>query len=274
MPNRPSLDAPIRIRAAAGSIRVEAASLFLNGDAVHVENFIKRLFQLPAVELIVVDRIRQVVSIDFDPDVLSVSEALHSFADALQRQPHASTLDHLLRTSCRNVKRVERRTGSVDASFLVDYEPIDSRFPLTHRETGMYHEGARRLAYVACAGGCFIMSVVGILTPFVPTMPFVLATGYFLANSSPTLHDLFLRSPLFGEMLCDWEERGGWRRATKLKLFALMAFVWGVTLMIVGFSWPLVITMGLISSISVVMILRVPTISDYGPPLKMIVAVA
>lgn len=42
----------------------------------------------------------------------------------------------------------------------------------------------------------------------------------------------------------------------------LMALVWGITLAIAGFSWPLVIVMGLMSSISIVTILRMPTISD------------
>jgi len=106
------------------------------------------------------------------------------------------------------------------------------------------------------------MSIVGILTPFVPTMPFVLATGYFLANSSETMHKLFRRSPLFGEMLADWEELGGWRMRTKLKLFALMVLVWVVTLALTGFSLPFFLTIVALSSISIVVILRVPTVAS------------
>ena len=263
-------DSPIWIRAVAGRVRVAAASLFSNRDGVHVENLIKRLFQLPAVEMIEVDRSRQVVVIEFNAGVLPVGEALRSFSDVLQRQPCASPLDHLLPKPCRTVKRVERRAGAAGDDFAADFEPVDPVLPLALRETGVYHERVRRIVYLALGGGSFVMSVIGIMAPFVPTMPFVLATGYFLANSSPMLHDLFRRSPLFGEMLCDWEERGGWRLATKLKLFALMAIVWGVTLVLAGFSWPLVITMGLMSGISVVLILRVPTISNNGPPLKLI----
>jgi uncharacterized membrane protein YbaN (DUF454 family) len=92
-------------------------------------------------------------------------------------------------------------------------------------------------------------------------MPFVLATGYFLANSSTTLHKLFCRFPLFGEMLCDWEDYGGWKMATKVKLYVLMLCAWGITLAITGFSWPLVIVMGMVSGISIVTILKVPTVT-------------
>jgi uncharacterized membrane protein YbaN (DUF454 family) len=264
----------IRIRAAAGKVRVEATPLFLDRDEDHIENLIRRLFQLPAVGTIDIDRSHQVVVIHYDPDILPVNAALRGFSDALRRQPCDSPLDHLLRKSRRPVKRVERRPGAAGDEFVVGFEPVDAGLRPARRQTGVYHERVRRLVYVAFGGGCFVMSVVGIMTPFVPTMPFVLATGYFLANSSPTLHDLFRRSPLFGEMLCDWEERGGWRMSTKRKLFALMAFVWGVTLLITGFSWQLVIIMGLMSGISVVMILRVPTIFDEEPPRKLITTTA
>ena len=47
----------------------------------------------------------------------------------------------------------------------------------------------RRLVNLAAAGGCFVMSIVGVITPGIPTVPFVLATGYFLARSSPALHE-------------------------------------------------------------------------------------
>jgi hypothetical protein len=268
------IDTAVQIRAVAGCVRVEAASLFSDRDGKHVEDLIKRLMQLPAVEMIEVDRSRQVVVIDYDSSVLPGREALRSFSDALQRQPCTSPLDRLLQESCRFVERVERRPGAAGDDFVVGFGPVDPDHSPSLGKTGAYHEGARRLLYVALGGASFVMSVVGIMTPLVPTMPFVLATGYFLANSSPMLHDLFRRSPLFGEMLCDWEELGGWRLTTKLKLFALMAFLWGVTLVIADFSWPLVIIMGLMSSISVVMILRVPTISDDSPSPKRIFATA
>jgi uncharacterized membrane protein YbaN (DUF454 family) len=261
---QPEREPSIRIRAAKGSIRVEAASLFSHGDDAYVENVIKRLFQLHAVEVIDVDRRHQALVIDYDPVALPVDAALRNFSNVLQSKPCASPLDHLLRRSCGSVTRVERRRNGASEHFVVGSDGTDLRLSTPGSETGAHHGWFGRLVNLALGSACFGMSIVGIMTPFVPTMPFVLATGYFLANSSPMLHELFRRSPLFGEMLCDWEEHGGWRMATKLKLFELMAIVWGATLAIAGFSWPLVVVMGLMSSISIVTILRVRTISDDG----------
>ena len=39
-----------------------------------------------------------------------------------------------------------------------------------------------RLGNLAAAGGRFVMSGVGLVTPGIPTVPFVLATSYFLAK--------------------------------------------------------------------------------------------
>jgi uncharacterized membrane protein YbaN (DUF454 family) len=276
LPSRRSADedSSVRIRAEQGSVRVEAAALFLERGEAHLENLIKRLFQLPAVRTIDVDRGRQSVVIDYDPGLLPVEAALRSFSDALQGRPCDSPLERLLRRSPGSVRRVDRRRNGRGDEFVVRRESGDPRLPAALRETGAHHETVRRLVHLALGGACFVMSVVGIMTPFVPTMPFVLATGYFLSNSSATLHGLFLRSPLFGEMLTDWEERGGWRVATKTKLFGLMAFLWGLTLSIAGFSWPLVVVGGLMSGISVVTILRVPTVSAAGTPAKLLPAPA
>jgi uncharacterized membrane protein YbaN (DUF454 family) len=259
-------DSPVRIRAAEGSIRVETAALFSARGEAHLESLMTRLFQVPAVQSIDIDRGNWTIAIDYDPDCLPVEKALQSFSDALQGPAHESPLDGLLHQSRGPVRRVDRRRGEVGDRFVVGIDGIDSPAQSRNRATETFHERVRRLVNLALGSGCFVMSVVGIMTPIVPTMPFVLATGYFLANSSPTLHELFRRSPLFGEMLTDWEEHGGWRTSTKVKLYGLMGFLWGLTLVIAGFSWPLVITMGLVSSISILTIIRVPTISDAGSP--------
>jgi uncharacterized membrane protein YbaN (DUF454 family) len=97
-----------------------------------------------------------------------------------------------------------------------------------------------------------------------------LATSYFLANSSQTLHHGFRQLPLFGAMLRDWEELGGWRLTTKLKLFALMTFAWGRILVVAGFSWPMVITLGLASSVSIFTLAGVPTVSARPKPPRLL----
>lgn len=237
---------------------MEAGALFASGDDSHIERLMTRLFRLEAVRTVDVDRSRRAVVIKYDHQALPGAEALQSFSRVLQEPCSLLPLDRVIQHSRGLVKHVERMPSAPDG-FAVDFERVDGTSEL--RERGARQGHARRLANLAMGIGGFGMSVVGIVTPFVPTMPFVLATGYFLANSSPTLHGWFRRSPLFGDMLCEWEQFGGWTAATKVKLLVLTLCLWGITLALTGFSWPVVIAMGLVGGISMFTILRMPTAS-------------
>jgi uncharacterized membrane protein YbaN (DUF454 family) len=121
----------------------------------------------------------------------------------------------------------------------------------------------RRYVNLAAAGGCFVMSIVGVVTPGIPTVPFVLATGYFLARSSPTLHERFKRSAFFGQMVRDYEERGGLRWITKLKMILLTVGLIVITVIVAGGSLPLLIVTGAMGGLGIYMLNRIPTIQ--GP---------
>ncbi|HUY36754.1 MAG TPA: YbaN family protein [Pirellulales bacterium] len=133
-------------------------------------------------------------------------------------------------------------------------------------------EALRRTANLTAAGGCFALSIVGVWTPGIPTVPFVLATSYFLARSSPVLHERFKRSRLFGPMVRDWEEHGGLRPSTKLKLVAITLTLVGATIVIAGFALPLVIVMGLMCGVSLMIVLRLPTVPEILPARRIIAA--
>ena len=45
--------------------------------------------------------------------------------------------------------------------------------------------GPRRFRYLALAAGSFAMTVVGLIVPGIPTVPFLLATSYYLAARHP-----------------------------------------------------------------------------------------
>ncbi len=122
--------------------------------------------------------------------------------------------------------------------------------------------GVRRIVNLTAAGGCLVMSVIGVVTPGIPTVPFVLATGYFLARSSPRLHARFRRSRLFGNMVRDYEDHGGLRRSTKLKAMAFTAGLIVVTVLIAGASIPLLILVGVMGALGIYMVGRIPTLKD------------
>ncbi len=120
--------------------------------------------------------------------------------------------------------------------------------------------GVRRIVYLTAAGGCLVMSIVGVITPGIPTVPFVLATGYFLARSSPSLHARFRRAPLFGQMLTDYEDHGGLRWTTKLKAILLTFGLMAITVILAGPSLPLLLVVTVMGSLGIYLVARIPTI--------------
>lgn len=61
-----------------------------------------------------------------------------------------------------------------------------------------------------------ILGVIGLFLPFLPTVPFLLAAGYFFGRSSARLHRWLLAHPSLGPPIHDWNERGAISRRTKL----------------------------------------------------------
>ena len=65
--------------------------------------------------------------------------------------------------------------------------------------------------------------------PGIPTVPFLLATSYYLARSSPWLNDRLRRTALFGPILVEWEQHHGLGLTSKAKLMGLTAAIIVVT---------------------------------------------
>ncbi len=120
--------------------------------------------------------------------------------------------------------------------------------------------GLRRVWYLSLAGGSFILTLVGLVIPGVPTVPFLMATSYYLVRSSPWLNGLLLRSRFFGPILADIETWGGLRRINKFKLIGLVLVLGGVTLIIVGPPLALLLVMGVMSTVSIYAISRLPSL--------------
>jgi uncharacterized membrane protein YbaN (DUF454 family) len=135
-------------------------------------------------------------------------------------------------------------------------------------------DGVRRMVNLAAAGGCFVMSIVGFITPGIPTVPFVLATGYFLARSSPKLHQRFRRSRIFGQMVSDYEDHGGLRGSTKFKMILLTVGLMVVTIVIAGASLPLLIVVGTMGTLGIYLLGRIPTLKGSRRPMEANLATA
>ncbi len=94
--------------------------------------------------------------------------------------------------------------------------------------------GFRRIWYLTLAGGSFGMTLVGLLVPGVPTVPFLLATSYYLARSSPGLNRMLRRSRFFGPILEDLQTYGGLRPLSRFKLVGLTLTLGLVILVLIG----------------------------------------
>jgi uncharacterized membrane protein YbaN (DUF454 family) len=118
--------------------------------------------------------------------------------------------------------------------------------------------GYRRLKYLALAGGSFAMSVIGLVVPGIPTVPFLLATSYYLARSSPRLNDRLRRTALFGPILVEWEQSHGLSGSSKAKLIGLTTAIVVVTVALAAASPVTLIIILVIGSLSLYGISRIP----------------
>jgi uncharacterized membrane protein YbaN (DUF454 family) len=122
--------------------------------------------------------------------------------------------------------------------------------------------GARRLMYMALAGGAFSMTLVGLVVPGIPTVPFLLATSFYLARSSPSMNERLRRTAFFGPILREWEGHAALSMASKGKLIALTGTIIVVTVVLAPLT-PVALSLILvISSLSVYGVTRIPTLTE------------
>jgi len=119
--------------------------------------------------------------------------------------------------------------------------------------------GVKRILYLAGAGLCFSLGLLGALLPGLPATPFLLLTSFFLLRTSPQLNARLLRSRFFGPILRDWQENGGIRRHVKLKAIVFVVIAVGMTIVFSSLTlWPKV-SVGLLACVGVGVIVRLPT---------------
>ena len=75
--------------------------------------------------------------------------------------------------------------------------------------------GPARLLYLLLGGVFFVLALLGVFLPLLPTTPFLLLASYFLVRSSPRLNDKLLASRTFGPLLRDWQRHRAVRPRVK-----------------------------------------------------------
>jgi uncharacterized membrane protein YbaN (DUF454 family) len=99
------------------------------------------------------------------------------------------------------------------------------------------------------------------VVPGIPTVPFLLATSYYLARSSPELDERLRQTAFLGPILCEWEQFGGLSRKSKDKLIGLSGLILIVTLLVSPLSPFTLLVIVVLWSLSVYWINRLPDVA-------------
>jgi uncharacterized membrane protein YbaN (DUF454 family) len=118
--------------------------------------------------------------------------------------------------------------------------------------------GWMRWRYLAMAGGSFALTLIGLVVPGIPTVPFLLATSYYLARSSPELDARLRETVFFGPILREWETHGGLTGFSKGKLVALTLAIVVATVILAPLSAIGLVGIFIVSAASVYGLYRIP----------------
>ena len=119
-----------------------------------------------------------------------------------------------------------------------------------------------RIVYFALAGFFFVLGVIGIFLPGIPTTPFLLLMSFFLLKVSPELHQRVLQWPLVGKPIRDWHEKGGIRPQVKWTAFVMVALLVSLSLYFGALGWIANTIIVLAASIGLFVVFRLPTIKE------------
>ncbi len=112
----------------------------------------------------------------------------------------------------------------------VTAEPVSA--PETPRSIAPAH--SRWLWWLA-AWSAFVLGLIGVALPGLPTVPFMLLAAFCAGRGSPRLRAWLLRHPQFGPFIRDWEREGAVSRRAK-RMATLMMLLCSAVLALVA-TW-------------------------------------
>ena len=122
--------------------------------------------------------------------------------------------------------------------------------------------GLRKLVFIVLAVFFFILGMIGVALPGIPTTPFLLLMSYFLIRVPPALNQKVLAWPLVGKPIRDWQEKGGVRPRVKVTAYAMVTLLVGLSLVLSSLTWPFKSAVFLAAIVGVYVVYRLPTLED------------
>ena len=106
------------------------------------------------------------------------------------------------------------------------------------------------------------LGAAGVVLPVLPTTPFLILASACFVRSSPRLNAWLLRSRLFGPMLRQWQEQGRVQRRVKYAAAGVLLLAVALSAWIGQFSWPWMTLLVSLALIGLVVVLRLPELSE------------
>lgn len=94
-------------------------------------------------------------------------------------------------------------------------------------ETGPLVPRGLRLVLVSAGLVCVGLGAIGVVTPVLPTTPFLLVAAACFARASPRFYQRLLANPTFGPLIRDWREQRAIPRRAKRTAIALIVVTIG-----------------------------------------------
>ncbi len=114
-----------------------------------------------------------------------------------------------------------------------------------------------RALWAAGGSAALALGVVGIVTPLLPTVPFLLLAAFCFARSSARLHRWLLGHPKLGPPIRDWQNKGAISPRAK-RLATLSIGVTFAVSAVLGLRWWMLAVQALVLTAVLVFIWRRP----------------
>jgi uncharacterized membrane protein YbaN (DUF454 family) len=251
-----TLPMPTTVTYADGGLCVVDPQVFRGERTRLVSTLLEQLTQRDDIAAVACDLTSGRCQIRWADAATPVSSAAARFVEALQAGCAAEAAEPAWRRLLWS--RAKRQTSPGERTQL-----SGSSSAAASAATGtMLVRGPKRLLYLAAGAGSSVMTVVGVLVPGIPTVPFLLSSSYFLARSSPRAHAALLSTPLFGTLVREWDAHQALSGDSKKKLIAFTLVIIGTTVVIAKANPFALGMMAIVAPACIYSIVRLPGIES------------
>lgn len=117
----------------------------------------------------------------------------------------------------------------------------------------------KRYILLGCAWVVFVLGVIGVFVPVLPTTPFLLLATFLFAHSSPRLHAWILSTKVYKTYVVPFKDAGGIDIGTKIRILLISYGVMGLSAYFVQ-RWYVWLVLGCVALFLLyLMFVRIPT---------------